>query len=43
VPCRAAKNAEQFDAALDWAFALNGPSVIETFIDATAYSATVFD
>ena len=43
VPCRAAKNAEQFDAALDWAFALNGPSVIETFIDATAYSATGFD
>jgi acetolactate synthase I/II/III large subunit len=43
VPCRAAKNAEQFEAALDWAFALNGPSVIEAFVDATAYSATVFD
>ena len=43
VPCRAAKNAEQFEAALDWAFALNGPSVIEAFIDASAYSATVFD
>jgi len=43
VPCRAAKNAEQFDAAVDWAFALKGPSVIETFIDAAAYSATVFD
>jgi acetolactate synthase-1/2/3 large subunit len=43
VPCRAAKNAEQFAAALDWAFALKGPSVIEAFIDATAYSATVFD
>jgi acetolactate synthase-1/2/3 large subunit len=43
VPCRAAKNAEQFGAALDWAFTLNGPSVIEAFIDATTYSATVFD
>jgi len=43
VPCRAAKNAEQFEAALNWAFALNGPSVIEAFVDATAYSATVFD
>jgi acetolactate synthase-1/2/3 large subunit len=43
VPCRAAKNAEQFEAALDWAFALHGPSVIEAFIDANAYSATVFD
>jgi acetolactate synthase I/II/III large subunit len=43
VPCRAAKNAEQFDAALDWAFALKGPSIIEAFIDASAYSATVFD
>jgi acetolactate synthase I/II/III large subunit len=43
VLCRAAKNAEQFAAALDWAFALKGPSVIEAFIDATAYSATVFD
>ncbi|HEX5607115.1 MAG TPA: thiamine pyrophosphate-dependent enzyme, partial [Candidatus Binatia bacterium] len=43
VPCRAAKNAEQFDAALDWAVALKGPSVIEAFIDASAYSATVFD
>lgn len=43
VPCRAAKTADEFDAALDWAFALRGPSVIEAFIDAAAYSSTVFD
>ena len=43
VPCRAAKDAEDFRHALDWAFALNGPSVIEAFIDPESYSATVFD
>ena len=43
VPCRSAKTAKDFSAALDWAFALNGPSVIEAFIDAESYSATVFD
>ena len=43
VPCRSAKNAKDFSAALDWAFTLNGPSVIEAFIDAESYSATVFD
>ena len=43
VPCRAAKDAEDFRHALDWAFALNGPCVIEAFIDPESYSATVFD
>lgn len=43
VPCRPAKNLDEFSAALDWAFDLGGPSVIEAFIDAGAYSATVFD
>lgn len=43
VPCRAAKTAEEFRAALDWAFALGGPSVVEAFVDAESYSATVFD
>jgi len=43
VPCRPAKNLDEFSAALDWAFGLDGPSVIEAFIDADAYSATVFD
>ena len=43
VPCRPAKDLNEFSAALDWAFDLDGPSVIEAFVDAGAYSATVFD
>lgn len=43
VPCRPAKTADEFRAALDWAFALGGPGVVEAFVDAEAYSATVFD
>jgi acetolactate synthase-1/2/3 large subunit len=43
VPCRPAKTPEDFRTALDWAFALKGPSVIEAFIDVESYSATVFD
>jgi len=43
VACRAAKTPEELRAALDWAFALGGPSVVEAFIDAESYSATVFD
>ncbi|MEX0805075.1 MAG: thiamine pyrophosphate-binding protein [Candidatus Binatia bacterium] len=43
VPCRAAKTPEQFSQALQWAFALGGPSVIEAFIDVEPYSQTVFD
>ena len=43
VPCRPAKTAEQFRQALAWAFAQNGPTVIEVFIDVASYSETVFD
>jgi acetolactate synthase I/II/III large subunit len=43
VPCRAAKTPEAFQDALDWGFALGGPSVIEAFISVGSYSATVFD
>jgi len=43
VPCRPAKNLDEFSATLDWAFTIDGPSVIEAFIDAGAYSVTVFD
>ena len=39
----AGENIDEFSAALDWAFAIDGPTVIEAFIDAGAYSATVFD
>jgi acetolactate synthase-1/2/3 large subunit len=43
VPCRPARNTSEFDAALDWALALEGPSVVEAFIDVAPYSETVFD
>ena len=43
VPCRPAKNPQAFSDALDWAFGLTGPSVIEAFIDVASYSQTVFD
>ena len=43
VPCRAAKTPEALDSALDWALNVNGPSVIEAFIDVEPYSETVFD
>ncbi|MBI2230825.1 MAG: thiamine pyrophosphate-binding protein, partial [Deltaproteobacteria bacterium] len=43
VPCRSAMTAKDFSAALDWAFTLKGPSVIEAFIDVESYSTTVFD
>jgi len=43
VPCRPAKSLKEFSAALDWAFTLKGPSVVEAFIGVESYSATVFD
>jgi acetolactate synthase I/II/III large subunit len=43
VPCRPAHDAAELTAALDWALALGGPSVIEAFIHVESYSRTVFD
>ena len=43
VPVRAAHNAETFSAALDWALARDGPTVIEAFVDGEAYLQTVYD
>jgi acetolactate synthase-1/2/3 large subunit len=43
VPCRAAKSEKELDSAIDWAFTLKGPSVIEAFIDVEPYSQTVYD
>ena len=43
VPCRPVRNEADLDHALDWALALDGPSVIEAFIDVEPYSETVFD
>ena len=43
VPCRSVESSEQLNAALQWGFELDGPSVIEAFIDVEPYSLTVFD
>ena len=43
VPCRGAENLEEFKAAIQWGLNLDGPSVIEAFIDVKPYSVTVFD
>jgi acetolactate synthase-1/2/3 large subunit len=43
VPCRGVRDQGEFAAALDWALALKGPSVIEAFVDSSAYSPTVYD
>ena len=43
VPCRSAENVKEFEAAIQWGLELDGPSVIEAFIDVEPYSTTVFD
>lgn len=43
VPCRPARDAETLAAAIAWGLALDGPSVIEAFIDPEPLSATVYD
>jgi acetolactate synthase-1/2/3 large subunit len=43
VPVRSARNVEDLERALDWGLGLDGPSVIEAFIEVGEYSQTVFD
>jgi acetolactate synthase I/II/III large subunit len=43
VPVRAVRNREELAEAIRWGLALDGPSVIETFVDVEPYSKTVFD
>ena len=43
VPVRPAHDAASLNEALDWAFALDGPSVIEAFVNGEAYLQTVYD
>ena len=43
VPCWEARNESEFEAALAWSQGVDGPSVIEAFIDVETYSKTVFD
>lgn len=43
VPCRPARDQRELREALEWALRLDGPSVVEAFIDVEPYSRTVFD
>ena len=43
VPCRAARDASELAAALEWGLGLGGPSIIEAFVQADPYSVTVYD
>lgn len=43
VPVRSAHDLNSFRAALSWALTIDGPSVIEAFVDVEPYSQTVFD
>jgi acetolactate synthase-1/2/3 large subunit len=43
VPVRAVRTREELADAIRWGLALDGPSVIETFVDVEPYSKTVFD
>ena len=43
VPCRPVRNEDELRQALDWGFSLNGPAVIEAFIDPDSYAHTVYD
>jgi acetolactate synthase I/II/III large subunit len=43
VPCRGVHNERDLAEALDWALALDGPSVIEAFVSGDEYTKTVYD
>ncbi len=43
VPVRGVRNQEELTDAIRWGLSLDGPSVIEAFVDVEAYSKTVFD
>jgi acetolactate synthase-1/2/3 large subunit len=43
VPVRPARDVTKLRTALDWAFAQDGPTVIEAFVNGEAYLQTVYD
>jgi thiamine pyrophosphate-dependent acetolactate synthase large subunit-like protein len=43
VPVRAARTLDEVREAVRWGLALDGPSLIEAFVDVEPYSKTVFD
>ena len=43
VPVRVARDERSLADSLRWALALDGPSVVEAYVDVEPYSTTVFD
>jgi acetolactate synthase-1/2/3 large subunit len=43
VPVRPARDETELRTALDWAFAQDGPTVIEAFVNGETYLQTVYD
>jgi thiamine pyrophosphate-dependent acetolactate synthase large subunit-like protein len=43
VPVRGARTPEELADAVRWGLSVDGPSVIEAFVDVEQYSKTVFD
>ena len=43
VPCKGVQNVTELTQALEWALALDGPSVIEAFVETDEYTQTVYD
>ena len=43
VPVCGVRTQEELADAIKWGLSLDGPSVIETFVDVEPYSKTVFD
>ena len=43
VPCRTVRNEDELRDALNWCMSLDGPSVVEAFIDPDSYARTVYD
>ena len=41
--CRPARDPDELAAAVEWGLRLDGPSVIEAFIEVEPYSTTVYD
>ncbi|HKM50446.1 MAG TPA: thiamine pyrophosphate-binding protein [Candidatus Bathyarchaeia archaeon] len=43
VPCHPARDTRELTDALQWGLTLDGPSIIETFVDPESYSLTIYD
>jgi glycine cleavage system H lipoate-binding protein len=43
VPCHPARDTRELTDALEWGLTLDGPSIIEAFVDPESYSLTLYD